>query len=93
MADPPFYRKRRAYRYPPEWRFGPDLYQCTLGVIVAASSGVRSATKFFGKKIIAKVPYYPDELVRSVSLTTILLPVLLPGGSGGGFLRFFRDFC
>ena len=28
----------------------PDWYQYTLGVIVAASSGVRSATKFFGKK-------------------------------------------
>ena len=28
----------------------PDYYQYTLGVIVAASFGVRSATKFFGKK-------------------------------------------
>ena len=28
----------------------PDWYQYTLGVIVAASFGVRSATKFFGKK-------------------------------------------
>tara|TARA_Y100000114_G_scaffold85334_1_gene78857 strand:- start:1387 stop:1770 length:384 start_codon:yes stop_codon:yes gene_type:complete len=27
----------------------PDWYQYTLGVIVAASFGVRSATKFFGK--------------------------------------------
>ena len=28
----------------------PDWYQYTLVVIVAASFGVRSATKFFGKK-------------------------------------------
>jgi len=28
----------------------PDWYQYTLGVIVAASFGVRSATKFFGRK-------------------------------------------
>ena len=28
----------------------PDWYQYSLGVIVAASFGVRSATKFFGKK-------------------------------------------
>ena len=28
----------------------PDWYQYTFGVIVAASFGVRSATKFFGKK-------------------------------------------
>jgi hypothetical protein len=28
----------------------PEWYQYTLGVIVAASFGVRSATKFFGKK-------------------------------------------
>ena len=28
----------------------PNWYQYTLGVIVAASFGVRSATKFFGKK-------------------------------------------
>ena len=28
----------------------PDWYQYTLGGIVAASFGVRSATKFFGKK-------------------------------------------
>ena len=28
----------------------PDWYQYTLGVIVTASFGVRSATKFFGKK-------------------------------------------
>jgi hypothetical protein len=28
----------------------PDWYQYTLGVIVAASFGVRSATKFFGSK-------------------------------------------
>lgn len=28
----------------------PDWYQYTLGVIVAASFGVRSAAKFFGKK-------------------------------------------
>ena len=28
----------------------PDWYQHTLGVIVAASFGVRSATKFFGNK-------------------------------------------
>ena len=28
----------------------PEWYQCSLGVIVAASFGVRSATKFFGKK-------------------------------------------
>ena len=28
----------------------PEWYQVTLGVIVAASFGVRSATKFFGKK-------------------------------------------
>ena len=28
----------------------PDWYQYTLGVIVAASFGVRSATRFFGKK-------------------------------------------
>ena len=28
----------------------PDWYQYTLGVIVAASFGVRSASKFFGKK-------------------------------------------
>ena len=28
----------------------PELYQYTLGVIVTASFGVRSATKFFGKK-------------------------------------------
>ncbi len=28
----------------------PDWYQYTLGVMVAASFGVRSATKFFGKK-------------------------------------------
>ena len=28
----------------------PDWYQYTLGVIVAASFGVSSATKFFGKK-------------------------------------------
>ena len=28
----------------------PDWYQYTLGVIVAASFGVRSATKFFGGK-------------------------------------------
>jgi len=28
----------------------PQWYQYTLGVIVAASFGVRSATKFFGKK-------------------------------------------
>jgi len=27
----------------------PDWYQYTLGVIVAASFGIRSATKFFGK--------------------------------------------
>jgi len=27
----------------------PDWYQYTLGVIVAASFGVRSATRFFGK--------------------------------------------
>ena len=32
------------------WRYGPDLYQCTLGVIVAASSGVLSANKVFGNK-------------------------------------------
>ena len=47
-----------------------------LGVIVAASSGALSATKFFGNKIIAKLHCRPDELVRSMSLTTILLPVL-----------------
>ena len=28
----------------------PDWYQCTLGVIVADSFGLRSATKFFGNK-------------------------------------------
>jgi hypothetical protein len=28
----------------------PDWYQYTLGVIVAASFGVRSASKFFGKR-------------------------------------------
>jgi len=28
----------------------PDWYQYSLGVIVAASFGVRSATKFFGKR-------------------------------------------
>jgi hypothetical protein len=28
----------------------PDWYQYTLGVIVAASFGVRSATRLFGKK-------------------------------------------
>jgi hypothetical protein len=28
----------------------PDWYQYTFGVIVAASFGDRSATKFFGKK-------------------------------------------
>ena len=28
----------------------PEFYRYTLGVIVAASFGVRSATKFFGKK-------------------------------------------
>ena len=28
----------------------PDRYQYTLSVIVMASFGVRSATKFFGKK-------------------------------------------
>ncbi|MGA0426946.1 MAG: hypothetical protein ACO3OM_12525 [Alphaproteobacteria bacterium] len=28
----------------------PDWYQYTLGVIVAASFGIRSATRFFGKK-------------------------------------------
>ena len=28
----------------------PEWYQYTLGVIVAASFGVRSATKFFGGK-------------------------------------------
>jgi hypothetical protein len=28
----------------------PDWYQYSLGVIVAASFGVRAATKFFGKK-------------------------------------------
>ena len=28
----------------------PDWYQYTLGVIVAASFGIRSATKFFGEK-------------------------------------------
>lgn len=28
----------------------PDWYQYTLGVIVAASFGIRSATKFFGRK-------------------------------------------
>ena len=28
----------------------PDWYRYTLGVIVAASFGVRSATKFFGRK-------------------------------------------
>ena len=28
----------------------PEWYQSSLGVIVAASFGVRSATKFFGKK-------------------------------------------
>jgi len=28
----------------------PDWYQYTLGIIVAASFGVRSASKFFGKK-------------------------------------------
>ena len=28
----------------------PQWYQYSLGVIVAASFGVRSATKFFGKK-------------------------------------------
>ena len=28
----------------------PDWYQYTLGVIVAASFGVRAATKFFGRK-------------------------------------------
>ena len=28
----------------------PSWYQYTLGVIVSASFGVRSATKFFGKK-------------------------------------------
>jgi hypothetical protein len=28
----------------------PDWYQYTLGVIVAASFGVRSATRFFGRK-------------------------------------------
>jgi hypothetical protein len=28
----------------------PEWYQYTLGVIVAASFGVRSATKFFGKR-------------------------------------------
>jgi len=28
----------------------PDWYQYTLGTIVAASFGIRSATKFFGKK-------------------------------------------
>lgn len=31
----------------------PDWYQYTLGVIVAASFGVRSATKFFGRKQLA----------------------------------------
>jgi hypothetical protein len=28
----------------------PDYYQYTLGTIVAASFGMRSASKFFGKK-------------------------------------------
>jgi len=28
----------------------PEWYQYSLGVIIAASFGVRSATKFFGKK-------------------------------------------
>ena len=28
----------------------PEWYQYTLGVIVAASFGVRSASKFFGRK-------------------------------------------
>ena len=50
VADRPSFRKRCANRYPPKWRFGPELYQCTLGVILAASLGVRSATKFFGNK-------------------------------------------
>ena len=50
IRNPPSIRRRRAHRYPPEWRFGPELYQCTLGVILAASLGVRSATKFFGNK-------------------------------------------
>ena len=48
------------------------------------------------------MPYHPDELVRSVSLTTILLPVsegpnfllpvLLPADSDGGFLRVSEHF-
>ena len=45
VADPHSFRKRRAHRYPPEWRFGPDLYQFLLGVIVAVSFGARSATR------------------------------------------------
>lgn len=43
VADPPSLHKRRAHRYPPEWRFGLDLYQFSLGVMVAASFGARSA--------------------------------------------------
>ena len=49
-----------------------------------------------------KVQNRPDELVRSVSLTTILLPVseglnfllpiLLPAESGGGFLRVSEHY-
>jgi hypothetical protein len=42
--------EKHANRYPLRWRYGPDLYQCMLGVIVAASSGALSATKFFGNK-------------------------------------------
>ena len=34
----------------------------------------------------------PGELVRTVSLTTILLPVLLPTELDGGFLRFLGSF-
>ena len=50
VADRPSFRKRCAHCYPPKWRLGLDLYQCTLGVIVAASSGALSANKFFGNK-------------------------------------------
>ena len=26
VANPPFFRKRRAHSYLPEWLFGPDCY-------------------------------------------------------------------
>ena len=38
------------------------------------------------------MPYHPDELVGSVSPATILLPVLLPAGSGGGFMRVSEHY-